>query len=103
MVLWLPPLRERTDDLGPAAIWMGNRILRAAGLQLELMGPEEQRRATPEERARAIVLDPQAIRVLEAHPWAGNFRELETVLERALLLYRKGPRLGPDEIAAALA
>jgi DNA-binding NtrC family response regulator len=102
VVLWLPPLRERIDDLGPAAIWMGNRILRAAGLAAELITPDELRRVTPEERARAIVLDPAAVRALEAHTWPGNFRELETVLERALLLYRKGNRLGPDEVAAAL-
>jgi DNA-binding NtrC family response regulator len=31
IVLTLPPLRERLDDLGPSAVWMGNRLLRAAG------------------------------------------------------------------------
>jgi DNA-binding NtrC family response regulator len=102
VVLWLPPLRERVEDLGPAAIWMGNRILRAAGLALELMPPEELRRATKEEQARAVVLDPAAVRALAAHTWPGNFRELEAVLERALLLFRTGDRVGAEEIAAAL-
>ena len=32
IVLKLPPLRERKQDIAPAAIWMGNRILRDAGL-----------------------------------------------------------------------
>jgi len=100
--LWLPPLRERIDDLGPAAIWMGNRILRATGVRLELLSAEEFKRATTEERARSILLEASAIRALGAHAWPGNFRELESVLERALLLFRDGATLGSDEIAAAL-
>ena len=102
VVLTLPPLRERKDDLGPAAIWMGNRILRAAGVPFELLGPEDFRRASPEERAHAIALDPDAVRALEEHVWPGNFRELEAVLERALLMFRRGGRLGGAEITAAL-
>lgn len=102
IVLSLPPLRERKDDIGPAVIWMGNRILRAAGVKLELLGAEDFRQATPDERARAIALDSAAVRRLEQHTWPGNFRELETVLERALLLYRQGGTMGPGEITAAL-
>ena len=102
IVLWLPPLRERGEDIGPAAIWTGNRILRAAGVPLELLGAEELRRATPAEKARAIALETEAVEALKAHVWPGNFRELEAVLERALLLYRRGARLGAEEIAAAL-
>jgi transcriptional regulator with PAS, ATPase and Fis domain len=102
VVLWLPPLRERVDDLGPAAIWMGNRILRAASVRLELVGMDEFRRAAPDEKARSIVLDPAAIAALERHAWPGNFRELETVLERALLLYRASGVIGASEIEAAL-
>ncbi|MES1164783.1 MAG: sigma 54-interacting transcriptional regulator [Verrucomicrobiota bacterium] len=102
VVLCLPPLRERKDDIGPAVIWMGNRILRAAGVPLALLGPEDYRQATPEDRDHAIALDPGAVQLLTQQPWPGNFRELETVLERALLLYRPGGRLGAAEIAAAL-
>jgi DNA-binding NtrC family response regulator len=102
VVLWLPPLRERTDDIGPAAVWMGNRILSSAGVPLELRTSEDLRHATPEERRRAIELEAAAVEALRAHLWPGNFRELETALERALLLYRSGPRLGAEEIRAAL-
>lgn len=102
VVLSLPPLRERKEDIGPAVIWMGNRILRAAGVRLELLGAEDFRQATGEEKARAIVLDPAAVQVLERHSWPGNFRELETVLERALLLYRQGAKVGTLEVQAAL-
>jgi DNA-binding NtrC family response regulator len=102
VVLWLPPLRERTDDVGPATIWMGNRVLRTAGLPLELLGLPEFERAPPAERARAISVLPEAVRRLEQHTWPGNFRELEAVLERALLLHRTGNSLGLREINAAL-
>ena len=102
VVLWLPPLRERPEDIAPAAQWMGNRILRAAGLNLELMSPEQLQRATPDERAAALELDAGAIRLLEEHTWPGNLRELEAVLERALLLYRKGTGINAGAIRAAL-
>jgi len=103
VVLWLPPLRERTDDIGPAAVWMGNRILAAARVPLELRSSADLRNAPAGEKARAVELAPDAVLALKAHPWPGNFRELETALERALLLYRSGSRIGAAEIEAALA
>jgi DNA-binding NtrC family response regulator len=102
VVLWLPPLRERLDDIGPAAIWMGNRILAAAHVPLELRTSEDLRNASADERRRAIELAASAIEALRAHPWPGNFRELEATLERALLLVRSGPQLGADDIRSAL-
>jgi two-component system response regulator FlrC len=102
VVLWLPPLRERPEDIAPAALWMGNRILRDAGSKLELMSPEQFQRATPAERAAALEMDAGAVRALEEHGWPGNLRELETVIERALLLFRKGTILGAPAIRAAL-
>jgi len=102
LVLWLPPLRERIDDLAPAAIWMGNRVLRAAGVPFELLGAADLESASLADRARAIALEPEAIRRLAQHTWPGNFRELEAVMERALLLYRTSNTLGAEEIAAAL-
>jgi DNA-binding NtrC family response regulator len=103
VVLWLPPLRERLDDIGPAAVWMGNRILTAAHVPLELRTSEDLRTASVEERRRAIELETSAIEALRAHPWPGNFRELEATLERALLLVRSGPKLSGPDIEAALA
>jgi DNA-binding NtrC family response regulator len=101
LVLTLPPLRERIQDIGPSAVWMGNRILRAAGLPTELMLSEEYQRTPATERRRAVELAPDAIRALEEHDWPGNFRELEAVLERALLLHRTGPVLDADAIRRA--
>ncbi len=102
VVLWLPPLRDRSDDIGPAAVWMGNRILAAAQVPLEVRTTEDLRTAPEAERRRAIELDPAAVTALRAHSWPGNFRELEATLERALLLYRAGMKLGANEIKAAL-
>jgi DNA-binding NtrC family response regulator len=102
LVLWLPPLRERPEDIGPSAIWMGNRLLATAGVPLELRTTGDLATASPQERRRAIELDESAIAALRAYAWPGNLRELEAALERALLLYREGARLSADEIAAAL-
>jgi DNA-binding NtrC family response regulator len=102
IVLTLPPLRERLDDLGPSAVWMGNRILRDAGQPFELVPSEELTRLDADERTRAIELPASAISELRAHDWPGNFRELEAVLERALLLHRAGLVLDADAIEHAL-
>ncbi len=103
IVLDLPPLRERIQDLAPAAVWIGNRVLRNAGRDYELMTADEFARASTDDRAMAIELRADALEALQRHTWPGNFRELEAVLERALMLYRKGQSIGAAEIEAALA
>ena len=102
IVLTLPPLRERTQDLGPACVWIGNRILRTAGRDRELMPAQDFARATPAERATAVELRDDAVAALARHDWPGNFRELEAVLERALMLHRTTASIGASEIEAAL-
>jgi DNA-binding NtrC family response regulator len=101
IVLKLPPLRERKMDIAPAAIWMGNRILRDAGLPHDLVTSDDLTRLSPAEQARAIELRRDAVAALEEQEWQGNLRELETVLERALLLYRDGPALDAKAVRAA--
>jgi DNA-binding NtrC family response regulator len=101
IVLTLPPLRERPDDLGPSAVWMGNRILRSAGLPFDLVLTTDLARLDADEKARALELTDGAIGALAGHDWPGNFRELEAVLERALLLYRTGRALDADAILRA--
>jgi two-component system response regulator PilR (NtrC family) len=101
IVLKLPPLRERKQDIGPAAIWMGNRILRDAGMSNELVTTDDLDRLPVAERANAIELKRDAIVALEELEWQGNLRELETVLERALLLYRAGNVLDAKAVRAA--
>src|SRR5262245_52892316 len=63
----LPPLRERLDDL-PALI---NHLLERAARRLG--------------RAAATV-SPEALRCLWSYPWPGNIRELQHVLEGAMVL-----------------
>ena len=83
---------------------MGNRILSAAHVPLELRTTDDLRtRLPPPNAAAPSSSSPRAIQALQAHLWPGNFRELEATLERALLLYRSGPRLGAEQVHAALA
>jgi DNA-binding NtrC family response regulator len=103
VLLWLPPLRERLEDLPAAAIWMGNRILASAGVPLALHTTEDLQRAPESERRRALELEAGAVEALRAHSWPGNFRELEATIERAVLLYRRSSRISREEIQAALA
>jgi DNA-binding NtrC family response regulator len=39
----------------------------------------------------------QALRRLEEHPWRGNVRELEAVIEEAMIIWRR-ERLGPEHL-----
>lgn len=102
LVLHVPPLRERPDDIAHTALWVANRVLRSHGLgrPAELM----------ESADHPAPLSPDAYRVhasaltaLRQHSWPGNFRELEAVLERAILLYSSGDELRDDDVKAALA
>lgn len=64
----VPPLRERVDDI-PLLV---QRLIRDCATRI---GREPAPRVTPE-----------AVRRLMAHSWPGNIRELENVIERALVL-----------------
>ncbi len=68
----IPPLRDRPDDIGPLMRF----LLRGMGADHASVAPE------------ALVL-------LQDYTWPGNVRELKNVLERALLLSRRGP-MGPE-------
>ncbi len=67
LVLRVPPLRERSDD-----------IPRLAAEMLGRMGRDRGR--------KAVSLSPQALSALQSYTWPGNVRELRNVLERAVLL-----------------
>ena len=81
LVLKVPPLRERLDDLPMMAERILDQICNRLGLPLEL--------------------DTGAIDVLLAHDWPGNVRELQNVLERAVMM-NEAPRLQASHVAAVL-
>ncbi|MFN0180231.1 MAG: sigma-54 interaction domain-containing protein [Gemmatimonadales bacterium] len=81
VVLTLPPLREREDDV----------LLIAAAL-LESLAAEHE--------VPVPVLTPEICRRLRDHHWPGNIRELKNSIERALLLSPPG-ELRIDELVTA--
>lgn len=95
--LLVPPLRERTEDIPRAAIWTGNRILKMHGDPRILVAEGQQDGGDDE-----IVLTEAAIRVLCQQRWDGNFRELDRVIERALMLYCRTDYVTAEHVQEAL-
>lgn len=91
----IPPLRERPDDIPSTAIWIGNRLLAMHGLTRRIA-------AEGEGEAGDLVLGDDAVAVLVGHPWPGNFRELDQVMERAIMLWRDGDRITAAHVRASL-
>jgi DNA-binding NtrC family response regulator len=69
--LELPPLTERRSDIIPLA----EHFLACMAAAMSAPCPR---------------LSEEAVRVLEAHPWRGNVRELQHVMERASILVENG-------------
>ncbi len=63
----LPPLRERTEEIGDWALFMAERV---------------HRRAQPE---GAVALTDEAVLALTGWTWPGNLRELDSVIKTACL------------------
>jgi transcriptional regulator with GAF, ATPase, and Fis domain len=74
----LPPLRERRDDIPLLVQFLVRKFAQRIGKHLEGIAAPTMRR-------------------LEEYPWPGNIRELENVLERAVIL-AAGPilEIAPD-------
>jgi two-component system, NtrC family, response regulator AtoC len=70
VTLFIPPLRERRGMIGPLAV----RFLAAAQREGE----------------RPVRLGAEVLAALEAYAWPGNVRELRAVIERAVVLARRG-------------
>jgi DNA-binding NtrC family response regulator len=78
LVLRLPPLRHRKEDIPHLVQQLLHRLSREIG------------RPVPR-------LDQDALDALAAHPWPGNIRELRNVLERAMLV-ATSPTLRPSDL-----
>lgn len=80
IVLRLPPLRERLDDIGPLAMHFATQSASSLGIK----APE---------------IAPDAIAWLRSLPWPGNIRQLRNLVERTVLL-TSSPRLSADDFRA---
>jgi DNA-binding NtrC family response regulator len=80
--LRLPPLRERREDIPPLV----DHFIR---------------KYADENRKEVAGLSPEALALLVDHPWRGNVRELENVIERAVVLART-PLIGVDLLPDSL-
>jgi two-component system, NtrC family, response regulator PilR len=78
----LPPLRERREDIPLLVAHFIQKICRETG--------KDVRGVTPE-----------ALAILESHAWPGNIRELENVIERAIVL-GGGPMVRPEALPPTL-
>jgi two-component system response regulator AtoC len=65
--LWIPPLKERLDDI-------------------ELLAEHFLREIEAKEKAGVQRWDPKAVDLLRAHVWPGNVRELRNIVHRAYIL-----------------
>ena len=74
----LPPLRDRHEDIAPLARHFLERFGRKMGKRLEGFAPE-------------------ALESLTHYAWPGNIRELENVVERAVIMAR-GPLVQPEDL-----
>jgi transcriptional regulator with GAF, ATPase, and Fis domain len=73
----IPPLRERPEDI----------VVLAQHFLEKLWSPPP----APE-------LSPEAIQLLQSQPWAGNVRELQNVMERALILAEDEPLIRAEHL-----
>jgi two-component system response regulator HydG len=82
MSFHLPPLRERVQDIAPLARGMAARFNRKFNKGLFDLGPA-------------------ALAALEAYPWPGNIRQLENVMQHAVLV-SAGPELRREHLPQPL-
>lgn len=76
----VPPLRERREDIIPLALHFIGKVAAREGM-------EEK------------VLSPEAKDALLRYPWPGNVREMENVIERAMIL-TEGATISPEHVMA---
>jgi two-component system response regulator AtoC len=78
----LPPLRDRPGDIPILAYHFLRKYAAQSGKEIKGISPE-------------------TLELLEAYPWAGNVRELQNVMERAVVL-AEGEMVAPAELPANL-
>jgi transcriptional regulator with GAF, ATPase, and Fis domain len=81
--IWIPPLRERKDDIGRLLV----RFFRE-----ELMEIGEERKLAPA-AGEAPWLSAAVVARLAEHPWPGNVRQLRNVVRHLVIGNRDGARV----------
>lgn len=81
VVVRIPALRRRKDDIPVLAYHLLHRSTQRLGRNVRRIGPE-------------------ALRLLRGYPWPGNVRELESVIERAVA-FAKGDTILPGDLEQA--
>jgi DNA-binding NtrC family response regulator len=80
-VITTEPLRNRAEDI-PLLV---EHLLEKLTIQL----------------SRPLKISPEALQALAEYPWPGNIREIETVMERAALLF-EGPQIELNNLPQAI-
>jgi DNA-binding NtrC family response regulator len=73
----IPPLRDRSEDI--------------AQLAAHFLEKYASRRPAPQ-------LSTHTLQLLKTQPWPGNIRELQNVIERALILSEDEPVIRPEHL-----
>ena len=81
-VITMEPLRKRAEDI-PLLV---DHLLDKLTIQLN----------------RPLKISPEALQALAEYPWPGNIREIETVMERAALLF-EGPQINLENLPPSIA
>ena len=81
VVISLPPLRDRGDDVA-------------------LLGREFLQRYAAQNNKKSLAFSPDALRALYRHNWLGNVRELQNRVKRAVIM-TDGKRLTADDLELA--
>jgi len=82
VTLWLPPLRDRVDDIPRLSNYFLSRHASEAGVD-------------------SPVLTEEAKEVLKGYSWPGNVRELGNTLQKALIFNRGAP-IRPEDVSQAI-
>ena len=80
--IYLPPLRERLDDIPSLAMHLIARHLKRDSISPDMLPPE-------------------TVKLLQAHHWSGNVRELANVLEHSVIL-SDGVTIRPEDLPRSI-